>query len=196
MTDCLECPTPDNYAAIALQLQETALQTEACLFDLERLLRSAVNRPTLIRTSTSPVSVVSGFFQPVGFSSTTLTFANTTTTDFVGGFPEGVWHVGANITAIASGAVDDNSYRYLTVRLRNSSDPPSAPDVTGVVTSVREVNNGFGVDMSLTAVIVIRANQELVIDFAHGNTSSNLNISTGAVYWATRISDIVSLQVV
>ena len=48
MTDCFTCAEPENYAAVALKMQETALRAESCIYDLENRLRGAVNQPTLI----------------------------------------------------------------------------------------------------------------------------------------------------
>ena len=75
MSNCLDCPDEQNYAAIALQLQETALQAEQCLYDAEVALRAAVNPATIVRTTSINQSVAANVKSSIGTISGVTTFA-------------------------------------------------------------------------------------------------------------------------
>lgn len=198
MTDCFDCMEPENYAAVALKLQETALSAEACLFPVERLLRQAVNLPTLIRTSTATQSTTNNVQSTLaGTGSTALTFANSSYTSFGTVMPAGVWLVGCYINAIATGAVNDNTFRHLFIVTRRANAFFSEVDRYVFSETQFEANSGNGVDMiGCTTVVANGLDDILQFRFLHGNTSSTLNISIGAIYFAHRLSDQVALKTV
>jgi hypothetical protein len=199
MTDCLTCPEPENYAAVALQLQNTALQAEACLFNLERQLRSATNPLTTIITSTGAEIVAPNVLTDLGITSFTLNYSNWTANQLLGlgpNLPPGVYQVGAMFTATATGVVNDNSLRLLRIRTKKAGTPTAAePDFFDELT-IYEPNNGNGSDMSLMTTVTLNGNQELLFSFEHTNTSSTLSIGIGARYWWSRLSDQVALRAV
>lgn len=199
MTNCLTCPQPQNYAAIALQLQNTALQAETCLHDLEAQLRRATNPLTTVITSTGAELVAANVLQDLGVTSFTLNFSNWTATQLAGlgpNLPPGVYQVGASLTAIASGAVDDNSLRVLRIRTIPAGAPTNtASDFSDEIT-IYEPNNGAGADMSLLTTVTLNGKQDLLFSFIHTNTSSLISISIGATYWWSRLSDQVALRTV
>lgn len=196
--DCFDCMDPANYAAVALKLQETAFSAEACLFPVEKLLRQAVNLPTIIRTSTSTQSTTNGVQSTLaGTGSTTLTFANSSYTDFGTVPPAGVWVIGCYINAIAVGAVNDNTYRHLFIITRRRNAFFSEVDRYVFSQTQFEANVGNGVDMQGCTTMTSNGSDDLFqFRFLHGNTSSNLNISIGAIYWAQRVSDTIALKTV
>lgn len=200
MTDCLTCPEPQNYAAIALQLQNTALQAETCLFDLERQLRNGTNPLTTVVTSVSIEPVAANVLTDLGPQSAfTLNFSNWSTASIFElgtNLPPGVYQVGANVNAIAAGVVDANSLRVLRIRTKKAGTPTNAvADFSDEIT-IYEPNNGTGSDMSIFTTVTLDGTQELLFSFTHTNTSSFINISAGARYWWSRITDQVALRAV
>lgn len=197
-TDCFSCMDPANYAAVALKLQETALSAEACLYPLEKVLRQAANLPTLIRTSTATQGVAANSKTFLGSTAnTTITFANSSYTAFNQVLPAGVWLVGAYIQSVAVGAVDDNTYRLLNILTRRIFAPTSEADFYSFSETQFEANVGLGTQLlGCTTVISTGSTEILQFALTHGNTSSNLNVQVGAIYWAHRLSDQIALKTV
>lgn len=198
MSNCVDCPQPDNYAAIALQLQETALQAEECIYEVETALRAATNAQTLLYTLTAPVAAI-----PVN----TLTRVGTSTGTAWGnsdllswstplGFPPGVWQIGAYVLATATGAVTVDSIRELFISVRGLTDPPAFPDKYTAVTTVTDPNTVTGVDITVSTTVVITERQMVDFYFRHSNAGSSVTISAGALFWGTRISDATALRTV
>lgn len=199
MTECLTCPQPENYAAVALQLQNTAMQAETCLFDLEKQLRNATNPLTTVVTSTGVESMTANFIYDLGITSFTTNFSNWSAIQIVSlgiNLPPGVYQVGASITATAAGAVDVNSLRVLRIRTKKHGTPMSAPADFSDEVTIYDPNNGNGVDLSLMTTVTLDGNQDIKFTFVHTNTSSLMNIAAGATYWWSRLSDQVALRAV
>lgn len=206
MTKCLTCPEPQNYAAIALQLQHTALQAEACLHELERKLRAGTNPPTTVLTSNAPSSAMAantltnlgGSFD-VNFSNipaTTIFPPVTSLTGLGPNLPIGVYQVGCSVTATATGAINDNTLRILRIRTKKVGTPTNAPADFSTEITIYEPNNGNGSDMTLMTTLPLNGSQELLFSFDHTNTSSTIVIATGATFWWSRLTDQVALRTV
>jgi hypothetical protein len=111
--------------------------------------------------------------------------------------PAGVWLVGCYINAIATGAVNDNTFRHLFIVTRRANAFFSEVDRYVFSETQFEANSGNGVDMiGCTTVVANGLDDVLQFRFLHGNTSSTLNISIGAIYFAHRLSDQVALKTV
>lgn len=198
MTNCLDCPEEANYAAIALQLQETALQAEQCLYAVETSLRQVTNPATIVISMVGAQGVAANTLSRIGQSSANVLFANSPRVNMVAistPWEPGVWEVGACITAIATGAVTVNTLRQLFIVVHHIGAPISQDPFTTSVTAT-EPNNGTGVDMTLTTTVVLEEGDEVQFWFLHGNTGSSVNVSAGALFWATRLSDAQALRVV
>lgn len=205
MTNCLTCPQPENYAAVALQLQNTALQAEACLFELDRQLQMATNPPTIIMTSGSPqviaantlTDLLAGTFVFSNIPPATSAFIATPSLILISNtLPPGVYEAGVALNATATGAVDDNSLRVLRVRTKKMGTPTNAtPDFSAEIT-VYEPNNGAGSDMSMATTVTLDGTQDVLFSFVHTNTSSTLSIATGAMFWLSRLSNQVAFRAV
>lgn len=200
MSNCLDCPDEQNYAAIALQLQETALQAEACLYEVETLLRQVTNPPTVLFTVTGIEPVSANVFQRIGEAAGTTVFANsprinmsTVSVDWTAG----VWEVGVCVTAVSSGATTVDSIRELSIGVLPSNAPtsPSIPTAAFSSITTTEPNDGVGVDMTHSTVVIVEEGEEVAFFFRHTNASI-VNIQAGALYWATRLSDSTALRVV
>lgn len=192
MTDCFECPQPANYAAVALQLQKTALQAEQCIFALEQRLRGAVNLPTLA-VNTTNAGFSANVYQPLGFGSTI--FQNSTITSFALPLPRGVYQAGLSFTITATGAVNDNTYRFAIISTRNAYAAASTPDTYNIFETSFESNNGNGMDMTIHTVVESDGKDLVRFGAQHGNTSSTCAI-TGGIAWVSRLSDLDAPRVV
>lgn len=196
MTVCVACAEPANFAAVALKLQSTALHAERCIYERQRKLRSATNQPTHVTMSSAPLAGLAAGVHSLGslLPGTTL-FANSSLR--VNGFPPpGVYEVGCALQATASGAVTDNSIRALNVASKLVSAPLDAPFLYAAAETVRDPNNGNGVDMNLSATIVIQDRQIFAFAFYHENAASTITIAAGAIFWMTRLSDQIATAVV
>jgi hypothetical protein len=204
----LDCPEPENYAAVAKQLHETALEAEQRIYCMEALLRSAVNRPTYVATTTvdmGPFSSSSGlvpggvFIFVPGTTAMTVNFANFVAPTYSNGWvlPTGVWHVGAFVATFSVGAANDNTYRQLRI-LRSNTNPDDGSVFTldEVAHTAFETANGVQILMTASAVFKLEEQQRVVFLFRHGNTSSNVSIATGAIVWFTKLSDADVIKVI
>lgn len=200
MTTPLSCPEPENYAAVAKQMHETALEAEARIFELEHLLRFAVNRPTLIQTTTVAITGLGANIDNLigpGQTTSTRTFDNTALLsekgvdefDIFAELGEGLYEVGMFANVIASGAVDDNSIRSFRI-VQQRPDPN-----LGVVTvqdsgyTMFESNTGVGSDCCIVSHFRMRTSDRLAFIFFHQNTSSTMNVSSGNIFWLHKLSD-------
>lgn len=204
MTQCLTCPEPENYAAVALQLQNTALQAEACLFELDRQLQMATNPPTIVMTSAGQIITANTL---TDLTAGALAFSNVppatsafitvpALTSIATILPPGVYQAGACINATATGAINDNSLRVLRVRTKKMGTPTDAtPDFSTEIT-VYEPNNGNGSDMSIAATVTLDGTQDILFSFVHTNVASTISIASGAIFWVSRLSNQVALRTV
>lgn len=202
----LDCPDPENFAAVALQMQETALQVEQRLYLVERSLRAAANRETFVQTTTAArTGLTTGGFQPINPDAVanTVTFSNwpgpggsffgfSVPTDT----GAGAYEIGFYGNLIASGAVTDNSFRAVRIRQERPQPGSGTPvDVEITQATIFEANVGGGMDLTVTGVFVAQLGDTFDIELDHGNAGSTLNISTGAVYWVTYLGSPQTVEV-
>ena len=210
----LDCPAPGNLAAIAKQLHETAQEAEDQISASEQKMRAAVNRPTVVLTSTANLTgLTNGFQNDVGLGATwATTFDNTSggggsgTGSFgpqnFGGFTtalgEGLYEVGFCATAVASGVVNDNTNRqFLIQHLR--PDPTAVTGETEIQTVgilVFESNTGVGSEVSIVGEFRAREGDRFAFLFSHDNTGSTMIINAGAIIWANKVSNSDLTQVI
>lgn len=206
----LSCPDDANYAAIAKQLHETALEAEERIFTLEHLLRSAVNRPTIIMTSTSTVTGIPANVEwrlgPAAVDgSWVYTFDNTGLVPV--GYPddplliqkmgEGVYDFGIYISFIPSGVVDDNSGRLM--RILHFRPDPTAPGGRLLVNQAGYLlfEPSTGNEVNFTLIGTFRMLPEDYVEYmlVHSNTSSDLDSPAGAITWVHKLSEATALTV-
>lgn len=199
MTCEVSCPEPDNLADVSLQLQETALEAERCIFNLEKLLRAAVNRPTFIQTNTASIAVNSNIDTPINSGGApTTTFDNLPFSDLIpvsswSNLPRlggAVW-LGAQFNATASGVVNDNTHRTTKLSVTHQS-------ITEQVWVTQfEPNVGGGIDVTISGIFACDPGfSTATVLFNHLNTSSTVLIAAGAVFWATWLGDTQIAKVV
>lgn len=192
MTDCFTCAAPENYAAVALKLQQTAIDAENCIFALEQRLRGAVNPLTLI----APITL--GSFPSDAesiFGMGTPTFHNSTYNNFNTAMPRGIYQVGMYFTITAVGAVNDNTYRFARISTRSVYSAASVPNSQSVFQTTFEANTGNGMDMMLHTTVTSDGTDKIQFFAQHGNTSSNCTTTNG-VGWVSRLSDLDAPRVV
>lgn len=206
MTIDLSCPAGANVAAIALQLEQTALQAEANIFSLEQRLRAALNRPTIVQRSTVLITgIVADPFtgdQSIGPTLSVGTFVtdfnNTgvdrsideTSRQIFGELGEGEYEIGISANLIASGAVTDNTYRLFRILL--SRQDPTQIDGQFVAQETAltlfETNTGVGVDACVVGTFRLKATDRIKFVASHNNTGSTLNGSIGIMVWLSKLS--------
>jgi len=200
----LDCPEPENFAAVALQMQETALQVEGRLYAVERDLRAAANRHTFVQTTTAVRTGLStGGFNDIGplFVANTITFDSFPSFSFAFGLPAtpgaGEYQVGMYVNAIASGAVTDNSHRVARVRQYRFDAGSQGNQITvdTAEATVFEANVGGGMDITVTGVFNAAVGDVFVFEMDHGNAGSTMNISIGAIYWITFLGSQETVEV-
>lgn len=200
----LSCPQESNFAAIAKQLHETAVEAENQIYDLEFQLRAAANRPTIVQTTTNPQSIPANVDTILLFPGITSNFNNTVAPSSMrissdaGMFQilgEGVYEIGVTGNLIAVGAVDNNSVRQVSIQ-HHVADPSSAGPILAGYREVQrssftlfESNVGNGVDFSIVGHFRIKPNDIIFFTVLHGNTSSNLSYGIGGIGWLHKLSD-------
>jgi hypothetical protein len=197
---CLTCPENPNLADVALQLQYTALQAEQCIYTQEQLLRSAVNRPTIITTTTATFNVSSGVETSlVDVGTPVVTFNNSTIappgTAWRNFFLQGgifLCGVTYNVTAAAP---TDNTLRRTALGLRNTYDPSPQYSQSLVFTQY-ETTAALGVDVSVMGVFAATPNRTYGNATLLQNNGSSVTVSTGLVLWATRLGDTTATRTV
>lgn len=215
----LSCPDGANYAAIAKQLHETALEAEARIFSLEYMLRAAVNRPTIVQITTSAITGIASslvnetIIGPEGAGGATTLFNNTkilfgsvdeSNMFFPPGGPSGsglgagVYEVGIFASAVASGAVTDNSQRVFRIKQeRVDLTQPSGVALVQEASILQfETNTGVGADCCASGTFKMQENDRIAFTFAHDNAASTVNVSAGTVVWLHRLSDSTILAVI
>jgi hypothetical protein len=212
----LSCMTGDNVAAIALQMQKTALEAEARILLLEQKLRYAVNAPTIIQTSTANITglvfnlVGEQSVGPFGGGTFTTNFNNTNSNrnidessrSLIGELGEGEYEIGVYVSLSPSGTVDDNTFRAITIAVDRldptviSTITPSERRVCESVYTAFEANAAIPVDMCVTLRFRLTALDRIKFLCTHGNTSSSLTALAGTIVWLTKISTADSVVVV
>lgn len=192
MTNCFSCAEPQNYAAVALKLQQTAIQAENCIYALETRLRAAINMPTfIVPVSGTGIPVNVGEILSFG----TPLFQNSTITSFNAALPRGVYEVGLSFNIAATGAVNDNTYRFAQIGVRPAGAPLSQPNSFTVFETAFETNSGNGMDMALHTIVESDGRDRVIFYAQHGNTSSTCNVTFGLA-WVIRLSDLDAPRVV
>lgn len=190
---CLTCPADPNLADVALQLQKTALEAEACIFAQEKALRAASNAPTVITATTGSFTITNGLEGPLTPDSVgyTTIFNNANTLDpsiawqnlFLMG---GIFLCGLNFNMTAT-TPTDNSMRRTSLGVRA---PFSFGYTQSIIFTQYETTALNGIDASVVAVFATDPNTVIGdASLFHTNTASTITIASGLTYWATRLGD-------
>lgn len=207
----LSCMDGENMAAIALQMQHTARQAEERIFTLEKQLRAATNRPTIVQRSTALITgiapdPVSGYqsIGPAGGGSFVTDFNNTGNSGpidtgsrtFFSTLGPGLYEFGMAANLIASGGVTDNSYRIFRIVLTRldpeldltSPAPFGEHEMDEASLTLYESNTGVGVDATVVAEFRVAEADRIHFVVQHANAASSLNASIGTLIWMSKLS--------
>ena len=200
----MACPQPQNMAAVALQMQKTALDAEARIYVMERALRAALNRPTWILRSTVQVTGLAANIDADMLNGASLVedFNNTAfaalASNGAGNLPyDGLWQIGLSANVIASGAINDNTHRtFIVQHIRpNSASTTGFAEIWREDLTLMESNTAVGADGCVIVEVPAVAGDSFRCLMNHGNTSSTLNVPSGTFLWATLISSADSVKV-
>lgn len=200
----LSCPEGSNYAAIAKQLHETAMQAEERISELEQELRSAVNRPTIVQTFTAPQTgfidnLESNFGSSVGpfvypFNNVPGDFTVDNSDDTYIYLGEGIYEIGVSATAVPAGVVNDNSIRIWQIKHYRpdpgSLDPvlPGFSFVDRTASTQVEANSVIGVKVAMAGTFRIMPGDRILFTILHTNTLSTITLSDIKCYMS-KVSD-------
>lgn len=207
----LACMSGENMAAIALQMKHTARQSEQRIYGLERRLRAATNRPTIVQRSTALITgIVADPFTglqsigPAGGGTFVTDFNNTGlnanidtgSRTIFSTLGAGLYEFGLAANLIASGAVTDNTYRIFRIVLTRldpaldltSPAPFGEHEMDENSITMYESNTGVGVDATVTAEFRVQEADRVHFVVQHQNAGSSLNASIGTLIWMSKVS--------
>lgn len=185
----LACPGPEDYAALALYMQDQAIAIDTALDSISDSFDSARLRPGVLATSNANVAVASGVTG--NFGATTVQYNNFPVVFGVSFITPraGWWQYGANVNMVATGAVTANSVRRLTVSAVVATGGPS---VTVSSTSDQSFEtNTAGEWLACSAgTFYLPAGRTVTISptTLHANAASTVNNMAGARVWCFFIS--------
>lgn len=203
----MDCPQETNFAAIAKQLHETAVQAEERIYCMEQQMRSGVNRPTIVVTTTAdmgPYGSTLGtddtgwtIFSPSAPVTTSFSNMVSPNSFFGWALPPGVWHVGAYGASFSVGAASDNTYRQLRIlKVRTHPIVGSFEFLEEASHTSYETANGVQILLCADGVFKMEAGERILFLFRHGNIASDVSIATGAIAWMTKLSDSTVVRVI
>lgn len=195
----LNCLGPEDYAALALYMQETAFAIEDALnaetVSLnEYRLRTSMEFVTTVTTSNAAVG---GTVMPDGRQANGINFTGATV---LGGGATGVvpangvvvfipplsgWYdVGAYTNAIPAGAITAGSERVLYIQVNQVPDLPATDTSTLFQERVTDTNTG-GEFLNLSGLVYLVGGRSASIQpmVAHGNLASNLVMQVESKVW-------------
>jgi len=208
------CMEPENYAAIAKKLHDTALIAEQQMFSLENQLRESLNKPTIVQATTAAeTGLINGVANLIGpsFAGGITTIFNNSA--FPNSFPianfdtmsltlgEGMYEVGLWCQAEAEGAVNANTVRLFSIQ-QFTPDPTFVSfqfnglrPVSEASYTLFEPNVGGGVEIAFCGTFRIAAGDRIFFTFSHLNTSSTMRVNAGATGWVHKLSDVSFTEV-
>lgn len=198
----LYCPDFDDYAAVALYMQDLGTRIDAALQEQLDALEAYQNRPLIVMFNPAIVNIAAlGSAQNV-FSAELFNNAPTILTSSTVGsvttvnigspagtvnpvtYPRGVWRFGATCRQTSVGATDALSDRELFILL--TDDVISAPldnayDITYASTTGGSEGNLVHDQILLTGTHGVRMTHRV----SNANSSSSVNIEAEGLWWLT-----------
>lgn len=200
----LGCLDPEDYAALALYMQETALDIEAAL-----TAESASLDEYRLRTSLEFVSVVTsshaaggGTVMPDGRAANGIDFTGATVlgggaTGIVPGNgsisfipPRSGWYdIGGYTNAIPAGGVTVGSERVLYINAIQTPDPPATNASVLFQERVTDTNTG-GEFLNVSGLVYFVGGRlaSIQVLVSHANVASNLVMQIGSKVWVAFFS--------
>lgn len=215
----LHCPEFDDYAAVALYMQNLGTLIDEQLQEQLEALQGFMDRPTIIVTNSVAAVIADSntytqLWDTVVFNNSTFMSLEIGASGSIPGTPSNVirigsaagaavtvpylrgsYSIGACTTMIATGAITAQSYRNLTVTSDDQSlaidtFSCSASDTTYETNTGGEAQNvKFSCELERTSGVIVEG---LV---THGNTASTVSISAGGFMWVTYNGPIDIIEV-
>lgn len=192
----LYCPEFDDYAAVALYMQDLGTRIDEALFAQQESLESFLSPPAILLTNSAPVTITTVdltdstvFDTVVVNTSTFMTYDVTSGELFIGSengaavtvpYLRGVYTIGGGCRMSAVGAVTVGSARSMSIRIVDDTQVPPFPSFEFVVSepvdAVIDQNTGgdYGLLLKTTALL----NRTSGIRITHAATSLNLASDT------------------
>lgn len=182
----LACLSDEDYAAIALYMQNQAQAIDTALDGISDSFDSVSLRPGVLMSSTANVAVASGVSGGVGSSAvlySNFTLASATSVSFT--TPRsGWWQYGANVNMVATGAVTANSLRRLTVSaVLSTTGPPVTLSSTSDQSFETNTAGEWLVCSGGTFYAAAGRTVSLGVVTLHANAASTVNNMAGARTW-------------
>src|SRR5687767_301551 len=191
----LSCLGDEDYAAIALYMQDQGLAIDAALDDISDQFDSFYLRPGFVSASTGTVlNTTINVTGSIGASATI--YANMTV---AGGIQfvtprAGWWQYGGNVNMVAAGAITANSYRKLIVSAIRSTGGPA--ETLSSTSDLSFETNTAGEWVACSAgSFYSEAGRTMTIrvETMHGNAASGVNNMAGARTWCYFIGSGVEI---
>lgn len=207
----LECPDFDDYAAVALYMQKLAETIDQQLFDQFELLTAAINRPTIIATSSATVSEPQGtqfnFIDTVVFNNSSfLSLSVATPIPFFADAPgskinigspagagttipydRGSYSTGSCTRMTSTGAVTAYSSRNSAIVIVDESLPVGSSLITEIPDDTSDTNTGGNEAQNAKGTFELSRTSGVaaILTTTHANGVTNVNVLAGALFWVT-----------
>jgi hypothetical protein len=195
----LSCLGPEDYAATALYMQETAFRVEAALIAERDSINEYRLRTSMefVTTVTASYASAGGLVMPDGRQANGVPFGGATvlggaapvtslSTGSVTLIPPrtGWYDIGGYANVIPAGAVTVGSERVMYILVNQVPDLPATDGSTLFQERVTDTNTG-GEFLNLSGLIFLVGGRSALLQLliAHTNVASNLVIQAGAKMW-------------
>lgn len=192
----LYCPEFDDYAAVALYMQDLGTRIDEALFAQQTLLEGFLAPPAIILTNSGVVTINTVdlsdnniFDTVVANTSTFMNYDATTGELFIGSengaattvpYLRGAYTIGAGARMSAAGAVTVGSGRSLELRIIDDTQAPVFPAFEFVISSPVDfvIDQNTGGDYGLNVKTNVLLNRTSGVRVTHVATSLNLASNT------------------
>lgn len=191
----LSCPTPQDYAALALHTQNEGTVIDNVLDSISDDFDSFYLRPGIIALSTSTV-LNTAINVTGGIGGSTVLYSNFTVLGGVGFITPrpGWWQYGANVNMVAAGAVTAGSYRKLIVSaILSGSGPATTLSSTSDLSFDTNTAGEWVACSAGTFYSPAGRNITIRVETMHGNAASGVNNNAGARTWCYFIGSGVEI---
>jgi hypothetical protein len=189
----LACLDPQDYAAIALYMQDQGLAMDAALDGISDGFDSFRLRPGFLSTSNANQAFASG--ATGSFGASTVTYSNMAVTNVTFVTPRaGWWQYGANVNMVATGAVTANSMRRLNVSaLMTTVGPQQTLSPTSDLGFETNTAGEWLACSAGTFYALAARTVSIVAQTIHANAASTVNNMAGARTWCYFIGSGVEI---
>jgi|SRR5687767_2952063 len=200
----LYCPEFDDYAAVALYMQDLGTRIDEALFAQQALLEGFLAPPAIVLTNSAAVTILTTdpadstiFDTVVVNTSTFMTYDAALGELFIGSengaattvpYLRGAYTVGAGCRMSAVGAVTVGSARELSLQVVDDTQPPVFPAsefiISTPVDSVNDQNTGgdYGLVVKSNILLTRTSGVRVRHTMTSLNAASNTTIPAGSAF--------------